>query len=278
MTFDTEDLYRELHAHQVATLHIQNSQESEQSGSTNSEINSPTEDTTTDSTAGIMSPRTDRPNLPSQQKLRELANKGARQFGAKSTQHDYDRIMDEFFEYLEAVHHSKTITLPRILEYLTYTAHRPKRSAQQLKQNVPLGEPAPKRHKFSATHFFQVMGELDARDPNKEEVPSGDRIQSLKKHYAALKKNVSDKMRQDMNYDKGIQDILAYVVSRKKTADIESFQEKVNPQVEKFNYMQAYLDIEKMMWQKHQNHKCLDDIHASFCNRYTLITTVHCLL
>ena len=75
-------------------------------------------------TFGTMSPS--RRNLPSAVQLTKLAASGARQFGPKSTAYDYDRIHEEFKDYATTMHGSDGITPDRVMEFLTFQAHRPR--------------------------------------------------------------------------------------------------------------------------------------------------------
>ena len=211
-----------------------------------------------------------------------IVARGHTQFGAKSTFNDYKRIYEEYCEFSTAVYGNLKMDTDRVYKYLFFTAYRDKRDnpkKRKLAMEQAGSEHAEtiipgKRRKFCMTEYQQVMDEVSRVNLDEEEVPSGDRLQTLDKHYSAMMEYAPDSLKPLLRDHGNIKKLRGYVTKRKKTADSLSYKEKVNPQLEKYEYPEYYPRAERYFWDKHQSHMSLHDICSSMRNRYTFLTTM----
>ena len=220
--------------------------------------------------------------LPSQQLLTQLASHGVQEFGAQSTSKQYQRIFDEYKDFADAIHNTDKMMVQHVFEFLTYHAHRSLRSQKDLRPTddiptEPLAKRPRLRHKFSPADFHAVMQELKDRDMSNAEQTTANRLDTLDKHYAALLRHAPDSLKARIRDHQGIKDLKKYVTARQKAAATNSYQEKVNPQIEKFGYARITTKLEIYFWEKHKNHQSLGNMCASLRNRYHLLSTVQTL-
>ena len=232
-----------------------------------------------------MSPRS---NVPTESHLRALARKGHEQYGNQNTHKDYKDLYDEYCEFSLNVYGNDRMTLEQMFNWLSYQAHRPKRDHFDLvekkdKQGNVMrdtdGQPLMKKKrrpkfKFSMEEYKSIMDHLKERNPEEKEETTGNRLQSLEKHWSALMRYAPDHLKSKMKDHQGMKDLKQYVSARKKTADSIACVEKVNPQLEKFKYPTLYPLLEKHFWDKHRQRNSWKDIGSSFRDRYTLNSTV----
>ena len=99
-------------------------------------ITSDTSDTSNSTDSSMNS----RQSLPTDHHLRQLAKQGAKEFGAKSTKANYQRIQDEYDEFALAIHGSKAVKSEWAFQFLTYTAHRALRTFEDPVEGDLLGD------------------------------------------------------------------------------------------------------------------------------------------
>ena len=218
-------------------------------------------------------------NLPSINHLRALACKGRSEFGAKSTKDNYDSIVKEYEQFAQEIYNNKSITAPKVFDFLSYQAHRPLRTAWgEFVDESGKKKKKIRRHGFDLSDFTKVMDDLKNRSVTDPELPKSNRLQTLEKHWSALLLKAPDKEKSKLRDHQGISDLRYYVEARKKTADRVSCKDKSNPQIEKFEYVKLSQLCEEYFWNKHIKSGSLRDIGSSFRNRYELLTTLQTLV
>jgi hypothetical protein len=219
--------------------------------------------------------------------LLKLAKADAKKYGAKSTADDYSKVVEEFKEYLEEVHGTKNMTIDHTFRYLFYVANRPKRSNGAVCSSSETGESLQKvrrvRHKFDIKEYDTVMEKL-ANSPADTILPSTaeePKLLTLSKHYYALLDYALDNIAEKMKHHSGMKKLRAGVIGWQKHNAELLFDEKINPQLEKFGYAELGASIEQHFWDKfkvdQRKTACLGSLCGALRNRYHLLTTIQTL-
>ena len=218
---------------------------------------------------GAVASRRKRQKDPTNSHLLAVTRTGARMFGAESTNAEYERIVDEYKEMLQYTQKNQTMDENNVFKYLLYCAWRPKRANGFVVANVvsesdteddPMPEPLRKvrriRNPFNPQEYDSVMSMLAKRsetanlddEEEAKKVMELDVVQCIRKHYSALVDAAPDSLKEKLRVHQGIKHLKKEVTGRQKYIARNSFQEKVNPQLEKFGYAVLSEKLEALYW------------------------------
>jgi hypothetical protein len=176
-----------------------------------------------------------------------------------------------------------------VFEYLQYTAWRPKRKngayiSKDGANGDELRKVRRKRNPFNCLEYEKVMAMLAKKavsktiDAQEEEVlKEQDLVESINKHYFALLEHAPEKVKEKMRIHQGMKNLWKEVIGRQKHIQQTAFKEKVNPQLEKFNYKDYAQLAEKAFWNQQHKAKNLSSLAIALRHRYHLLTTCQTL-
>lgn len=230
---------------------------------------------------------------------------------SKSTRNQYGGKMREYYEFSTAIFGDTEITVERVIKFLQFQAHRPKRVGEedptdnneeratdnfQAEFGISRPDQGPPRKKrkfrvkktrttgtkkylFNISDYISVMDHIaqDIQGKDVDQWVHKNRLASIEKYRSAIVKAAPAQTSIAIKLHPGIARIVDNVKRRKKMLLVEEASDKLCRVTEKFRYPGLYKITEEYLWNEYSTKTNWKYYAANTRNRYTfLMTTQTC--